>query len=84
MFYSIQEEADYPLPKCKLQQDFNNSLTCYECLEEYENFREGVRFWLEGVLIFVVGIIGLVCNVMSILILRLCPGNRHFNVLLRW
>ena len=75
---------DYVTPVCANETIFNHTLKCYECLQEYENFREISGYWLEGISIFVVGIVGLICNVMAILILRLCSGNKNFNVLLIW
>lgn len=75
---------DYVTPVCANETIFNYTLKCYECLQEYENFRESSGYWLEGILIFVVGIVGLICNLMAILILRLCSGNKNFNVLLIW
>ena len=55
---------------------------CHELIDEYTKFRTNARFWLEGVLLLIVGIFGIIGNFLSILVLPRCPGNRNFNLLL--
>ena len=55
---------------------------CYEPILEYHGVRQNARYWLEGILIFIVGVIGIFGNVLSIVVLRRCPVNRSFNGLL--
>ena len=60
----------------------NDSLPCYDSIEEVYDKRESAYFWLEGVSVFVVGIFGLLGNILAILILSRCPTNTEFNILL--
>ena len=60
----------------------NGSLRCYDKIEEFHDKRERAWFWLEGVLLFVVGILGLLGNILAIFILSRCPTNTEFDVLL--
>ncbi len=64
--------------------NIDDSLHCYESIEDFNNIRQQAMFWVDGVLILVVGVFGLIGNMMSILVLRRCPGNRCFNILLCW
>ena len=61
---------------------------CYESFEEeLEIGRKRIRFWIEGVGIFVIGIIGFPCNVITVFVLRkycLRQKNRNFNILVMW
>ena len=56
--------------------------SCHENIDEYENLRKETRFWLEGILLLIVGIVGITGNSLSILVLPGCAGNRDFNILL--
>ena len=55
---------------------------CHELIDEYAELRTNARFWLEGVLLLIVGMFGIIGNLLSILVLPRCPGNRNFNLLL--
>ena len=58
---------------------------CYEYIEfTLENTRNRLRFWVEGVVVFVMGSFGLVGNLVTILVLRRYRKNRSFNVLIIW
>ena len=57
---------------------------CYESLADYGQVRKDAKFWLEGIGIAAVGLFGLFGNVLAVLVLRKCPGNRSFNILLIW
>jgi hypothetical protein len=60
----------------------NESLHCYDPIEELTEKREKLWFWLEGVLLFIVGILGLLGNTIAITILSQSPENTEFNILL--
>ncbi len=55
---------------------------CYELLSEYGPLRSNFKFWLEGVAITVLGVVGLAGNVMAVCILRKYTSNISFNRLL--
>ena len=61
-------------------QNVKSDPTCYEPLED--EFREKAKFWLEGIAILVVGICGLIGNLLSIFVLRRSRGNKGFHTLL--
>ena len=56
--------------------------TCFESIKDYENFREGTKYWIEGVGILVVGSVGLLGNLLAILVFRRSRGNKGFHKLL--
>ena len=60
----------------------NESLHCYDPIEELTEKREKLWFWLEGVLLFIVGILGLLGNTIAITILSQISENTEFNILL--
>ena len=55
---------------------------CYEEIDGLHDIREAVWFWLEGVFLFIIGIIGLIMNILAIIILKHCPDNSSFSVLM--
>ena len=55
---------------------------CYEKIDGLHDIREAVWFWLEGVFLFIIGIIGLIMNILAIIILKHCPDNSSFSVLM--
>ena len=55
---------------------------CYEKIHGLKDIREALWYWLEGVLLFVFGTIGLVMNILAIIILKYCPDNTSFGLLL--
>ena len=55
---------------------------CYEEIDGLHDIREAVWFWLEGVFLFITGIIGLIMNILAIIILKHCPDNSSFSVLM--
>ena len=61
-------------------QELQSDSNCYEPLED--KFRERAKFWLEGIAILVVGICGLIGNLLSMFVLRRSRGNKGFNTLL--
>jgi hypothetical protein len=61
-------------------QNLQSEPTCYEPLED--EFRENAKFWVEGIAILVVGICGLIGNLLSIFVLRRSRGNKGFHTLL--
>lgn len=54
--------------------------SCYELIDD--NIRENAKFWLEGVAILVVGVFGLLGNLISIFVFRRSRGNKGFHTLL--
>ena len=58
------------------------NLKCHERIDEYNELREKTKFWIEGILLLIFGIFGIFGNIISIIVLPRCPGNRNFNVLL--
>ena len=61
-------------------QNHESDPTCYEPIED--KFREKAKFWLEGIGILVVGIFGLLGNLLSVFVLRRSRGNQGFHTLL--
>ena len=58
---------------------------CYGYVEDgLEDTRIKIKFWIEGVVILIIGSFGLLGNIMTILVLRRYRKNRSFNILLRW
>ena len=70
------------------KRDAGNDSQCYEFFEEdLEIGRKRIRFWIEGVGIFVVGIFGFPCNLITVFVLRIYSmrrKNRNFNILIMW
>ena len=60
----------------------NTSVYCYDSIHDHTNVQEQVIFWIDGVLIPLVGGFGLLGNILSTAALQKCPGNKCFNVLL--
>lgn len=52
---------------------------CYEKVERWEPILYGLRFWIEGVALSLVGIIGLAGNVLSLLVLTTSDRKSSFN-----
>ena len=59
-----------------------DTFLCHEKIDDYQVLRTETRFWLEGVLLLIAGIIGIIGNCLSILVLPGCTGNKNFNILL--
>ena len=55
---------------------------CFEYIDDNINIKEQAMFWIDGVLIPVIGGFGLIGNIISTAVLQKCPGNRCFNTLL--
>ena len=68
-------------PEEGIPEGLNGSLPCYDSIEEFNEKREKAWFWLEGVSLFVVGILGFLGNILAILIL-VRSENTAFNTLL--
>ena len=61
--------------------DYND--LCHENREEYEYLITDLgHFWLEGILLLVVGLFGVAGNIMTIVVLRKMETNTTFNRLL--
>ena len=56
--------------------------TCFELIEDYEKFRERTKYWIEGVVILIVGSVGLFGNLLAILVCRRSRANKGFHKLL--
>ena len=71
-------------------QDDNTEKTievtkCYELIDaSMEHSRRRLRFWIEGVLLFAIGCLGLIGNVTTVFVLRGEKRNRNFHVLIIW
>ena len=63
-------------------QQAMTDIECFETLEEAHLLRENFRFWLEGVGVSVVGVLGLGANVLTCFVLRGMKSNPSFNKLL--
>lgn len=57
-------------------------LVCHEPFSENEWKMNAAQFWLEGVAILVVGVFGLVGNVLTVVVLRRVDKNTTFNRML--
>ena len=56
---------------------------CHEPFEEYGYLMTVIgHFWLEGILLLVVGLFGVAGNIMTIIVLRKMETNTTFNRLL--
>ena len=55
---------------------------CYESIDDYNDIRTSIKYWIEGVAILAVGIFGLIGNISSISILRRIKPKQSFNTLL--
>ena len=64
------------------KSDKDEPKNCYEKIDGLHDIREAVWFWLEGVFLFIIGIIGLIMNILAIIILKHCPDNSSFSVLM--
>ena len=60
----------------------SENITCYEKIEDFSSMRENARFWLEGIGITVVGVVGLAGNIMAVFVLSTYSTNVSFNRLL--
>ena len=67
----------------RIPEHINDSLSCYESIEEFADKRKLIWFWLEGVMLFAVGIPGLFGNILAILTLGHTSENTSFNILLK-
>ena len=61
-------------------QNLPSDPACYEPIDD--KLREKAKFWLEGVAILVVGIFGLIGNLLSMFVFRRSRGNKGFHTLL--
>ena len=66
-------------PNKTMETQFFN---CYEKIHVLHHLREDLWYWLEGVFLFVFGTMGLVMNILAITILKHCPDDTSFSVLL--
>ena len=57
-------------------------MTCYEKIKDFSNLRNNARFWLEGIAITLLGLVGLAGNFLSIAVLNTYKTNTSFNRLL--
>ena len=55
---------------------------CHESREEYSSLVQTSKFWIEGVLVTAVGIVGIGGNVLTIIVLWRLRTNRNFNNIL--
>ena len=63
----------------------NESIYCYDVIDKtIESTRQVLKFWVEGVVSFIIGCLGLAGNMVTILVLRRCRKNRNFNILIIW
>ena len=60
----------------------DETVTCYEKIEDYVTLRQNAKFWLEGVGITISGIFGLAGNFLAVLVLQTYTTNMSFNRLL--
>lgn len=79
------EGVDYTNLTAHVDQEPSN---CYEVFEAtLENTRSRIRFWIEGVGVFAVGMVGFPCNLITVLVLRryrVHRKNRNFHILIMW
>ena len=59
-----------------------DTVTCYEKIKDFSNLRNNARFWLEGIAITLLGLVGLAGNFLSIAVLNTYKTNTSFNRLL--
>ena len=77
----IMEENNQPINESSLHEDYDN--LCHEKFEEYGYLVTDLgNFWLEGILLLVVGLFGVAGNIMTIVVLRKMETNTTFNRLL--
>ena len=83
----LQDKSQTTATRKLIETDegYDPAENCYEYIEfTLENTRNRLRFWVEGVVVFVMGSFGLVGNLVTILVLRRYRKNRSFNVLIIW
>ena len=59
-----------------------DTVTCYEKIKDFSDLRNNARFWLEGIAITLLGLVGLAGNFLSIAVLNTYKTNTSFNRLL--
>ena len=77
----LMEENNHLINESWSDEDYDN--LCHEKFEEYGYLVTDLgNFWLEGILLLVVGLFGVAGNVMTIVVLRKMETNTTFNRLL--
>ena len=72
------------LEKDNIQESIDET-HCYEYIEpSLEYARRQLRFWIDGVMIFVIGCLGFIGNLITIIVLWEQKRNRNFHVLIIW
>ena len=59
-----------------------DTVTCFEKIKDFSDLRNNARFWLEGIAITLLGLVGLAGNFLSIAVLNTYKTNTSFNRLL--
>ena len=77
----MMKENNHRINGSSLSEDYDN--LCHEKFEEYGYLVTDLgNFWLEGILLLVVGVFGVAGNIMTIVVLRKMETNTTFNRLL--
>ena len=75
------KENNHRINESSSSEDYDN--LCHEKFEEYGYLVTDLgNFWLEGILLLVVGVFGVAGNIMTIVVLRKMETNTTFNRLL--
>ena len=77
----MMRENNHRINGSASSEDYDN--LCHEKFEEYGYLVTDLgNFWLEGILLLVVGVFGVAGNIMTIVVLRKMETNTTFNRLL--
>ena len=77
----MMKENNHRINESSSSEDYDN--LCHEKFEEYGYLVTDLgNFWLEGILLLVVGVFGVAGNIMTIVVLRKMETNTTFNRLL--
>ncbi|CAB4068181.1 unnamed protein product [Lepeophtheirus salmonis] len=60
-----------------------SSLICYERIKDIDSYLEIISFWIEGVLLVSTGVIGLIGNILSLLVIFQDMKRTPFNSYLK-
>lgn len=84
LVYYNQEVNGTRFDEESLQEDnaTNITLQCHESKEDWDLILDWSKYLIQGVSVTVIGILGFIANVLSVIVLLKCKHNRNFHRLL--